>query len=364
NAQFTIAAVHDPYGCAITNDPATGRQVISVYRRPLPSANLRFLSAVMFDGRETLLPLNDTRTFENNLRVDLTDQALSAVMGHAQASVEPTPEQLAEIVQVELGFSTAQVRDDVAGSLHHGGAMGGPQLLSAQQYYPGMNDALGGDPTGAKFNPQAFSLFTAWEKADIKDRDFWGDRQKGSEGEAARTEIAAGEKIFNTQPAIITGVHGLNDNPALGSPASITGTCSTCHDTPNVGNHSVALALDIGVSRQADSETDPTIVAGLRELSMPGLPVYEVRGCMDPANPGEPVNFYTSDPGKALITGRCADMNLGKGPILRGLAARAPYFHNGAAANLQELVDFYNQRLQMNLNDKQKQELIAFLDSL
>jgi cytochrome c peroxidase len=364
NAQFTIAAVHDPYGCAIANDPATGRQTISVYRRTLPSTNLRFLSAVMFDGRETLLPLNSRQTFQNNLRFDLTDQALSAVMGHAQASVEPTPEQLAEIVDVELGFSTAQVRDDNAGPLHHGGATGGPQALSVQQYYPGINDALGGDPTGAKFNPTAFSLFATWETADADDRDFWGDRRKGSEREAARVEIAAGEKIFNTQPAIITDVHGLNDNPALGSPATITGTCSTCHDTPNVGNHSVALALDIGTSRQTESETDPAIVAALRQLSAPDLPVYEIRGCTDPLQPGEPVNYYTSDPGRAMITGRCADMNLGKGPILRGLAARAPYFHNGAAANLQELVDFYNQRFQMGLTSEQKKELIAFLDSL
>ena len=28
----------------------------------------------------------------------------------------------------------------------------------------------------------------------------------------------------------------------------IHGSCSTCHDTPNVGNHSVALPLDIGIA--------------------------------------------------------------------------------------------------------------------
>jgi cytochrome c peroxidase len=76
------------------------------------------------------------------------------------------------------------------------------------------------------------------------------------------------------------------------------------------------------------------------------------------------VNYYTSDPGKGLVTGLCADVNRGKGPILRGLAARAPYFHNGAAANLEELVNFYNQRFQMNLSSKEKKELIAFLNSL
>jgi cytochrome c peroxidase len=67
-------------------------------------------------------------------------------------------------------------------------------------------------------------------------------------------------------------------------------------------------------------------------------------GCPDPFNPGQPASFYTSDPGKALITGLCSDFNRGKGPILRGLAARAPYFHNGAAADQHELVNFYNER--------------------
>jgi cytochrome c peroxidase len=355
NPQFTIAVVHDPYGCAITNDPKMGLPVISVYRRPLPTTNLRYLSTVMFDGRETLMPLNSAKTFHNNLNFDLTDQATSAILTHAQG-VAPTALQLSEIVQFEMGFSTAQVRDDDAGSLQMHGANGGPVALSTQSYYPGANDALGGDPTGEAFNPSAFSLYAAWENA--------GGRGYGDDQGKVRAEIAAGEKLFNTQPAIITGVRGLNDNPALGSPASITGTCTTCHDSPNVGNHSVALPLDIATSRQAEYETNSAIVAGLKELSAPDLPVYEIRGCPDPLNPGNTVNYYTSDPGKGLITGLCADVNRGKGPILRGLAARAPYFHNGAAANLEELVNFYNQRFQMNFTDKQKKELIAFLNSL
>ena len=84
----------------------------------------------------------------------------------------------------------------------------------------------------------------------------------------------------------------------------------------------------------------------------------------DPFNPGQPASFYTSDPGKGLLTGQCSDLNRVKGPILRGLAARAPYFHNGAAANLLQVVNFYNQRFQMNLTALQKAELVAFLNSL
>ena len=355
NPQFTIAVVHDPYGCALTSDPKTGLPVISVYRRPLPTTNLRYLSTVMFDGRETLMPLNNATTFQNNLNFNLTDQATQAVLTHAQG-VAPSAATLSEIVKFELGFSTAQVRDNRAGLLYMYGAGGGPAALSGQSYYPGSNDALGGDPTGEKFSPSAFSLYAGWENA--------GGHYYGDDQAEKRAEIAAGEALFNTQPVTITGVRGLNDNAALGSPASITGTCTTCHDTPNVGNHSVALPLDIATSRQAEYETNPAIVAGLKELSAPDLPVYEIRGCPDPLNPGKTVNYYTSDPGKGLITGLCADVNRGKGPILRGLAARAPYFHNGAAANLEELVNFYNQRFQINLTDKQKKQLIAFLNSL
>jgi len=364
NPQFTLAVVHDPYGCALTSDPTTGRPVVSVYRRPLPSTNLRFLSTIMFDGRETVVPLNNAQTFATNLNTDLTDQAILAVQTHFQGET-PTADKLAEIVQFELGLSSAQMRDDNAGLLHAHGAGGGPLALSTQNYYPGVNDVLGADPTGAAFNSNAFSLYTAWEKNGGQDSS--GDRHdyREEKGTAeAREEIAAGEKLFNTQPAIITGVRGLNDNAALGSPASITGTCTTCHDAPNIGNHSVALPLDIATSRQQEYETNAAIISGLRELSAPDLPIYEIGNCPDPSNPGKTVTYYTSDPGKGLITGFCSDVNRGKGPILRGLAARAPYFHNGAAANLDQLVNFYNQRFQMNFTDKEKKELIAFLNSL
>jgi cytochrome c peroxidase len=122
--------------------------------------------------------------------------------------------------------------------------------------------------------------------------------------------------------------------------------------------------LDIGTSRQSAYESNTSILAALQQLSAPDLPVYQISGCPDPLHPGQLAVFYTSDPGKGLVTGACSDVNRGKGPILRGLAARAPYFHNGAAGNLRELVNFYNLRFQMNLSEIQKQQLIAFLNSL
>ena len=362
NAQFSISVVHDPYGCAIA--PSATGPVVSVYRRPLPTANLNFLSTIMFDGRETHVPLNVLASFPANLTTDLTQQAIDATTTHAQAAQAPTPEQLSDILAFELGLYTAQAYDYLAGSLHARGALGGPEYLArdlAPLYYPGINDSLGADPDGHAFNPAAMSLYVPWSNLHDKNGDFLEQLR-----DDARRAIAAGEAVFNSAPVQISNVRGLNDNPALGSPTTFTGTCTTCHDTPNTGNHSFPLPLDIGTGHSAlpSLESDPNIAAGLGELSGPDLPVYLISGCPNPFGAGQPESFYTTDPGKALVTGSCGDFNRGKGPILRGIAARAPYFHNGAAANLHELVNFYNQRFQMGLTDEQKQDLIAFLNSL
>ena len=363
NPQFQIQVVRDPYGCAITADPTDGQPIVSVYRRPLPTTNLGFLSTIMFDGRETKQPLNARATFPANLAADLTQQALDAITIHTQATQAPSAAQLNDILQFELGLYTAQSHDDGAGRLHADGAYGGPGYLAKElsiAYYPGMNDSLGADPTGLPFDPNAMKLFSAWAGAGT---DSYREAQRR---ERARRDIAAGETLFDSAPVHISNVRGLNDNVALGSPSTLTGTCTTCHDTPNAGNHSFPLPLDIGTGHSVlpGAETDANIAAGLAELSVPDLPVYEIIGCPNPFNAGQPESFYTTDPGKALITGLCSDFNRGKGPILRGLAARAPYFHNGAAADLNELVNFYNQRFQMNLTDEQKRQLVAFLNSL
>src|SRR5438477_115129 len=46
NANFKVTSAYNQYGCNATD-------VISMYRRPLPTTNLPFLSTVMFDGRES-----------------------------------------------------------------------------------------------------------------------------------------------------------------------------------------------------------------------------------------------------------------------------------------------------------------------
>jgi cytochrome c peroxidase len=377
-AQFTISVVHDPYGCALVSDPKTGQLVASVYRRPLPSSNLGFLSTVMWDGRETLAPLNSAAAFLDNLKGNLTHQAIDATAGHAEGTSQPTSRQLAEIVNFELGLYTAQTWDAAAGSLDRHGAQGGPWNLSNQIYYPGINDSLGAEPTGAAFSAASMSAFAAWAApgtgadadddvpADLRALGLRALGRYLRDRTTARRDIAAGEQLFNTAPLTITTVRGLNDSAALSKPDAIKGTCTTCHDAPNVGDHSLPLPLDIGVGHTAlpSLESDAKISAALAEVAAPNLPVFEISGCSSPFNAGQPVSFYTTDPGKALVTGQCSDVNRVKGPVLRGLAARAPYFHNGAAATLMQAVNFYNQRFQMALSEEQKAQLVAFLNSL
>ena len=110
------------------------------------------------------------------------------------------------------------------------------------------------------------------------------------------------------------------------------------------------------------SETDANIIGGLQSLTPPNLPVYQISGCTNAG--GDAVVYVTTDPGVALTTGQCADVNGIKVPALRGLAARGPYFHNGSAANLGQVVQFYSTRFQMKLNPQQLVDLQNFLAAL
>ena len=161
--------------------------------------------------------------------------------------------------------------------------------------------------------------------------------QKTGRKKEARESIRRGEAIFDTRAFLIDDVAGL---PVQ----SMMGTCTVCHDSPNIGHHSVPAPLNIGLT-DASRRT-------------PDLPLYSLY-C---AATGETIE--TTDPGRALVTGKCADIGKFKGPILRALAARAPYFHNGSAAALKDVVEFYDTRFNIGFTHEEKQDLIAFLKSL
>lgn len=349
-AEFDVLSVVNPYGC---NESG----ILSVYRRPLPSTNLRFLSTVMWDGRESS-PQTDTRkiTFATNpddLLADLAHQAKDATNGHAQASMQLSEQQQKAIVDFEMSLATAQAFDYRAGPLNSGGATGGPVSLAKETmagFFIGINDPLGGNPRNTPFTPTIFSLFDVWTnersngRFEDHDRD---DHQRGDHDHTGwrrhRASILRGQTLFNSKPINITRVAGLNDDLNL---ASIPATCGTCHDAPNAGNHSLSLPLNIG-TEDFDSPLD---------LSY--LPVITLRN----KQTGEIET--TTDPGRALITGLWKDVAKVKGPVLRGLASRPPYFHNGSAASLEDVLDFYDKRFDIGFTPEEKKDLIAFLNSL
>ena len=95
------------------------------------------------------------------------------------------------------------------------------------------------------------------------------------------------------------------------------------------------------------------------------LPVFKITCNKDAApHPYLGRTIYTTDPGRAMISGKCADVGAIVMQQLRGLSARAPYFVNGAAKTLREVVDFYDRRFDMKLSDGEKDDLISFLGAL
>jgi hypothetical protein len=312
DAEFELVDVQDPYGHSSAAD-------LSMFRRPLPATNLAFLSAVMWDGRETFA--------DQSIHYDLSDQANGATQGHAQG--DPlTDDQRESIVDFESSLFTAATFDYKAGATNTRGANGGPAALSNQDFYIGINDLFGDSETHAAFDPVVFNIYDAW--ASSHDRD--------------RAAVARGQAIFNTRHLSIEGVGGINDNPAFGSPAHVDGTCTTCHDSPNAGDHSTAVPLNIGIVDPARHGAD--------------FPVYTFR------NKTTGATVQVTDPGRAMITGKWIDMGKFKGPVLRGLAARAPYFHDGSGQTLEDVVEFYNDRFQMHLSWGDKADLVAFLRTL
>ena len=316
NAEFALDSADDPYRFA------TAAQ-LSLFRRPLPTTNIAFLSTVMWDGRETVKG--------QSIAVDLLTQANHANMLHAQATSAISTTVAQQIVDLMTSLFTAQDSDNNAGNLTAKHGLGGPENLANQPFHLGVNDSLGTDPvtTDPPFTPVVFTLFDGWNGAP------------GGGTEAARASVARGQAIFNTRAISISGVAGLND---LLHQDPLAGTCTTCHDTPNAGDHSLPAPLNIGIADASRRTAD--------------LPLYTLRNLATGAT------VQTTDPGRALVTGKWADIGKFKGPILRALAARPPYFHNGLAATLDDVVNFYNSRFGLGLSTQEHADLVAFLQTL
>ena len=274
-AEFELVAWDDPYGYA---SPAE----LSLFRRPLPAANLTMIPVVMWDGRVAAPTVNEA----------LALQANGATQGHAAAPDPITEETRQAIVNFETALFNAQVVSG-AGRSDHGGANGGAEALAGQAFVAGR-----------------FNLFDAWADSD----------------EEARRAVFRGQELFNTR--------GRTNLP--------NGTCRACHSAENVGTNKLGIFFNVGVSSRR----------------APDQPLYTFKRI----STGETIQ--TTDPGRALITGKWSDMNRFKVPSIRALGSRAPYFHDGSANTLADVVKFYESSLGFNFTDAEEADLVAFMSAL
>jgi hypothetical protein len=341
-ADYTVRVLHDPYGCNTSPEYGLPAAMLSMYRRVLNSTNLTRNAQARPDG--SIAPEGSIMWDERE--PSLHSQFIDATLGHAQAGAPPTAEQVNQGVDFEVGVFTAQNFSNYAGRLNASGATGGPVNLSR---------------TGVAFVPQpviplAFHTYNAWTLPT---------------NTAAQRSVNRGQTIFNTRMFTITGVSGFND-AGPGNPAQ-NQTCSTCHNTLNVGSDAIpgGRHLGIGDNSSADQTGNQTTATFLPPTAdqplfsflcpIGSIPFFSNRVTVDGVAYDE---YQTTDPGVGLITGKCADLGKFKVPRLNGLAARAPYFHNGNAATVDDVVEFYNRRFRIGLSAQEKKDLVNFLKSL
>ena len=341
--EFTIEVVSDATGCNTSREYGlkSAQPTVSVYRRPRPAANLKYVISgarpiVLKTGMLADLDPETGKPVAMNLMTDarepsLNTQALSAIMGHEQARVAPPRQQIDRIIEFESQVYVAQAAHIFGGPLVMRGGPAGLGVAALRDHRAGVLGDNDYDPV--------FGLFNSW---------------KG--GEYYRASVARGADLFMYRPFWLRDTAHIN-SIGLGNP--LKRTCATCHNAQMTGQDLSAGWVDVGTTN-FPTWTEPATWAESSEL-----PVFKIT-CSRDADPHPYLGrvIYTTDPGRALISGRCVDVGSIVMQQLRGLSARPPYFANGSAKTLREVVDFYDRRFDMKLSDEDKEDLINFLGVL
>ena len=334
-AEFSIEVLSDPNGC--NTDPAYNRQVdpttgtvtqiISVYRRPLMTSSLKFKTTTLNLGGPGIPLPESANIMWDGREPSLESQASDATLIHAQATTPPTSDQIAQMVAFENGIYSAQGQLGPV-SLWQGGALGGAKYLSTQSPL----QQLGGPSTP---NLDYFSV--------------WNNIAATTPETQLQASIARGQALFEN-PQLFTFT--------IGQSQILRGTgCASCHDQEGGGESAAPGAQrDTGVGGQSSQSNGPA--------PDPSLPIFELKCASTAVVGNDGPDVITNDPGLALITGKCVDIGGFTVPPIRGLAARAPYFHDGSAATVLDIVNFYDKRFSIGLTDQQKQDMVNFLNAL
>lgn len=356
--EFTIEVVRDPTGCNLdpTHGLTSANPSISVFRRPRPVANTKYTTHQNFGvgpfvtktGMPTAVDPETGRPTSMNLMADarvptLAVQARDAARQHLQARDALTSAQVARIVDFEQQVYAAQVASTTAGSLVE---PDGPPAFGPRNLAAGDAGVLGNNTTR-----YVFPLAGRWAPG--------GGTATADARRAARESIARGHDVFMFRTFWIRDSMHLN-TVGLGNPTKRT--CATCHGMHMTGMDTANGWMDIGTTNLPWASEVPL---NPWNPAKPQLPLFKVT-CRADVRPHPFLGrvIHTQDPGRALISGLCNDVGTIVMQQFRGLAARAPYFSNGSAATLGELVDFYNRRYNIGFSEQERQDLANFLGAL
>ncbi len=339
---FTIEVVRDPTGCNSGEwGPENGR--ISVYRRPRPVANMKYLLAVGFayDPKQGLaLPLDpdsgqpqsgnllaDNRAA--NLRLQMEDAAAS----HLQLIGRLTPDMIRQLQDFELRIYSAQQEGPGGIRLDSLRASGGPAKLRDSE--PGALGSIG---------MPVWSEFAAWESIPPEEA-----ARLSPEELAFRQSVARGARVFREKMFLITDSAGINSRIGFGNP--VRNSCVFCHNMSQMGNDVAPGQVDLGTTVLPFA--DP----------MPDLPLFRIT-CTGRPHPHYGRTILTYDPGFALTSGRCEDVGKITLQSMRSLSSRAPYFSNGLARDLRGIVDYYERRYNIGYTEQERQDLVNLMSVL
>lgn len=342
---FRIEMVRDPSTCNL--DPKYGLAkagMISVFRRPRPVANFKYIEAMGFayDPKSGMpLPVDPAtgKPVSGNLMADgrvasLEAQMRDAASAHLGFLKNLDQQDIDRILDFERRLYVAQQIDRTGGALDAAGAMGGPRMLQISQ--AGRLGSDGGIPV--------WSEFEAWEKTPEAEK-----RKLTPEVRAFRDSVARGARVFRDKTFLITDTAGINSPIGFGNP--VRNSCVFCHNMSYMGMDVAPGQVDLGTTNAPFA--DPA----------PHLPLFRVT-CLGDPHPHYGKTILTSDPGFALTTGKCADVGRITLQTMRGLSARAPYFSNGSAKDLRGVVDYYERRYNIGYTEQEKQDLVNLMRAL
>ena len=352
--EFTIEVVRDPTGVNLDNDFGlkSANPTISVFRRPRSVANMKYVMSPdpTFNIKTGTLAEKDPETgltVGMNMMADsrhytLKAQALDAYDGHLQGHNNLTNTDLQKIVDFENQLYMAQNMDKWGSNLVENGE---PSGLGTKAMVKGKVHILANNN-----KDPIFHWFETWKKPETMPKELTKEQQE------FRASVARGNDIFMFRQFWIRDATHIN-SIGLGNP--VKRSCTTCHNGQMTAQDLAPGWVDLGTTNYP-TWTEPAVNRDKSEL-----PVFKCT-CDKTAPPHPYLGrvIYTTDPGRALITGKCADIGSIVMQQFRGLAARPPYFANGSAKNLREIVDFYDRRFDMKLSEQDKKDLENFMSVL